>query len=74
MICCENEDKANEFKREIAGKIQIDDRGPTSEFLGMDFTYENGQLSISQEKYVNKLLNEFGMMQCNPVATPMVRQ
>ena len=72
VICCENEDKANEFKREMAGKIQIDDRGQISEFLGMDFTYENGQLSISQEKYVNKLLNEFGMMQCKPVATPMV--
>ena len=38
----------------------------------MEFKYENGQLSISQEKYVNKLLDEFGMTHCKTVETPMV--
>ena len=38
----------------------------------MEFKYADGQLSISQEKYVNKLLTEFGMTQCKAVTTPMV--
>ena len=72
MICCENEDKANEFKREIASKFPIDDRRQMSECLRMEFMYIKTQLSICQEKYINKLLNEFGMMQRKAIRTPMV--
>ena len=71
VICCENEDKANKFKHKIARKFQIDDCRQISEFLGMEFKYVNGQLCISQEKYVTKLLTEFGMMQCKAVTTRM---
>ena len=33
VICCENEDKANEFKHEIARKFQIDNAGKFLNFL-----------------------------------------
>ena len=72
VICCENKERANEVKRDIANEFPIDERGEISEFLRMEFKYENGQLSISQEKYVNKLLDEFGMTHCKTVETPMV--
>ena len=41
VICCENEDRANDFKCDIAREFPIDDRGEISECRGMEFKYEN---------------------------------
>jgi len=46
------------------------DLGVLKHFLGIDFRRNNGQISMSQEEYVLKILKKFGMTDCKPRATP----
>ena len=49
------------------------DKGKLSNFLGFKIDYEkqNGVLEINQKEYINKMLLEFGMLDCNPSNTPI---
>ncbi|XP_021974388.1 secreted RxLR effector protein 161-like [Helianthus annuus] len=40
-------------------------------FLGMEVTYENGNITLSQKKYMRNLLEKYNMTYCNTVSTPM---
>lgn len=44
-------------------------------FLEIEFTWNENktEVRISQEEYIDKMLNIFGMTDCNPVKTPMDR-
>jgi hypothetical protein len=46
--------------------------GPISVFLGIkiDYDYERGHAELSQEAYIDRMLNTFKMQECNQVATP----
>ena len=46
------------------------DLGQISSFLGIDFSYENGNIAMNQTTYLNKLLNRFDMQNCKPKYTP----
>eukprot|EP00922_Rhytidocystis_sp_ex-Travisia-forbesii_P020612 GHVS01030293.1.p1 GENE.GHVS01030293.1~~GHVS01030293.1.p1 ORF type:complete len:175 (+),score=8.30 GHVS01030293.1:513-1037(+) len=57
------------FKVEISSQYEID-KGELTWFLGMDIKRKKGKLVVTQKKYVEQLLQNFGMTQCKPVATP----
>ena len=56
-------------KKELTDRFEMTDMGEVKRILGIDVQrdYEQGTLAISQEHYVNTLLERFGM---NPVSTP----
>ena len=43
-------------------------------FLGMQIRYEKGRLEISQENYIKKLLENFGMKDARGLFTPVEKQ
>ncbi|KAJ0599631.1 putative RNA-directed DNA polymerase [Helianthus annuus] len=47
------------------------DMGRLHYFLGMEVLYENGNIILSQRKYMRNLLEKYRMTQCNTVSTPM---
>lgn len=63
---------------DILISVKLQDRfektnmGEVSLILGMEVTrsYEEGTLVVSQKDYVKRILEKFGMENCNPVSTP----
>ena len=62
-----------EFKKEIAKKLKISDKGRLKFCLSMQVDWQkNGQqLKISQQKFVSELLEKMNMSNCKPRATPV---
>ncbi|CAB1110240.1 unnamed protein product [Ectocarpus sp. CCAP 1310/34] len=55
-------------KKELTDRFEMTDMGEVKRILGIDVQrdYEQGTLAISQEHYVNTLLERFGMQEANP--------
>ena len=62
-------------KKELTDRFEMTDMGEVKRILGIDVQrdYEQGTLAISQEHYVNTLLERFGMQEANPVSRPNPR-
>jgi hypothetical protein len=59
-------------KRELASKFDMKDLGIMHYHLGLEVWKNHGKIFLGQEKYVVKILQKFGMMDCKSMATPMV--
>jgi hypothetical protein len=59
------------IKSKLAKEFEIKELGSLKYFLGMEFARSNKGLVVSQRKYVLDLLEETGMSECKPAATPM---
>ncbi|CAB1109668.1 unnamed protein product [Ectocarpus sp. CCAP 1310/34] len=59
-------------KKDLTDQFEMTDMGKVKRTLGIDVEgeYEQGTPAISQEHYVNILLERFGMQEANPVSTP----
>ena len=58
-------------KQELGNYVQIKDLGPVHQFLGVSVLRDADRLCLSQEHFINQLLNRFEMSKCNPAPTPM---
>ena len=58
-------------KRELATKFEIKDIGLMHYFLGLEVWQRPREIFLSQEKYIVKLLERFGMVDCKSVSTSM---
>ena len=47
------------------------DLGHLHFYLGIEVIHNPKFIFISQKKYIGELLNKFGMIECNPLSTPM---
>jgi hypothetical protein len=59
-------------KRELALKFDMKDLGLIHYYLGLELWQKHGQIFLGQGKYVVKILQKFGMMDCKSMTTPMV--
>jgi hypothetical protein len=61
------------FKGRLKQRFDLSDLSPARHFLGMHITRDREQrvISVSQKTYLEKILEDAGMSQCNPVSTPM---
>ena len=48
------------------------DLGLVHYYLGLEVWQKRGEIFLGQGKYVVKILQKFGMMDCKSMATPMV--
>lgn len=59
----------------IKGKLETEfdmtDIGDIKEFLGIEITRSENGLELSQTKYLTKVLDKFGMLDCHPTNLPM---
>jgi hypothetical protein len=62
------------FKRELANIFPISDLGEARWILNMEIIRDRNDrsITISQERYIETILEHHGMSECHPVATPMV--
>jgi hypothetical protein len=60
-------------KAEIRKEFGLKDLGPVAKFLGMEFKRNRAtrELWISQVEYIDSILAEYGLTDCNPVHTPI---
>ncbi|KAH9682243.1 hypothetical protein KPL71_027274 [Citrus sinensis] len=61
------------LKQQLRDKFDMKDLGQAKKILGVEMIRNRTTrtLFLSQEKYVNKVLEKFGMLNCKPVSTPM---
>ena len=58
-------------KRELASKFEMKDLGLMHYFLGLEVWQKPGEIFLSQGKYIVKLLEIFGMVDCKSVTNLM---
>eukprot|EP00253_Pinus_taeda_P002308 PITA_02308 len=58
-------------KRELASEFEMKDLGLMHYFLGLEFWQKLGEIFLSQGKYIVKLLERCGMVDCKSVSTLM---
>ena len=73
LIACDQRSVLNDFKRALNSEFECKDSGPVSYFLGFNVIRDraNKTLQISQQHYFTNVLEQFGMLDCNPVSTPL---
>ena len=73
-ICCTNDPALyRQFLSDLSQRFALSDQGELSFFLGVAIDHDraNGTISLSQEKYVDILLDRFSMTTCDPAPTPL---
>lgn len=62
----------DKFKMDISRRYKMKDLGELTSILGMEVRRERekGTIEIRQTAYIDKLLERFGMVDCNSVKTP----
>ena len=60
----------HQCKRELTTKFEMKDLGLMHYFLGLEVWQRPGEIFLSQGKYIVKLLERFGMVDCKSVLTP----
>eukprot|EP00253_Pinus_taeda_P014672 PITA_14672 len=61
----------HQCKRELASEFEMKDLGLMHYFLGLKLWQKSGEIFLSQGKYIVKLLERFGMVDCKSVTTLM---
>jgi hypothetical protein len=74
LIFAESINILTSFKRELSNTFPISDLGEARWILNMEIICNRNDrtISISQERYVETILERYGMSEYHPIATPMV--
>ena len=65
-----NLEKITQLKTHLGQAFQMKDLGVAGKFLGMNLNVSSTGIEVNMEEYINNLLLEYGMADCNPVKTP----
>jgi hypothetical protein len=64
------DDRTESLKSRLGEKYQVKCMGVIKEFLGISFERDRESLSMSLEKYIDKMLMRFNMTECKPSENP----
>jgi hypothetical protein len=73
IITCADLDEINRVKRELVALFDMKDLGDLHYFLGIEVIRTPEGILISQRHYALDMLFKFGMADCRPISTPLVR-
>lgn len=73
IVGCKDKNEILKFKNEIRNHFEVTDKGLLEHFLGMKVKRdgETGNIEISQETYINDLLQEYNMENCKSSSVPL---
>lgn len=73
IVGCKDKNEISNIKSRIACEFEITDKGLLEHFLGMEVIRdgETGEIKLSQELYINEMLEEYGMENCKPSSVPL---
>jgi hypothetical protein len=60
-----------QLKRQLSNAFEMKDLGPCQFFLGVRITRKGSQITLCQDAYIRKVLDQFGMLECRAVTTPL---
>ena len=70
ILAASNDAVLMDVKKMLTERFKMKDLGRLKHFLGIDFSQTEGQVKMSQTRYVNKILERFGMQDCRARETP----
>lgn len=70
VIAASDDNVMMNAKDMLTAKFKMKDLGKLNHFLNIDFQQSDHCVKMSQERYVEKILNRFDMQDCKPRATP----
>ena len=70
IIAANNEKVVKSVKMLLTERFKMKDLGKLNNFLGIDFKQSEGKVTMTQERYANKILSRFGMQDCRSRETP----
>jgi hypothetical protein len=71
MLFASSDELMDHMKNTIKSQWETTDMGQHSKIIGIEITFVNDTIIISQQKYIENLLKKEGMADANPVAMPM---
>jgi Reverse transcriptase (RNA-dependent DNA polymerase) len=73
VLASNSRPKLDSFKHQLAEAFEMTDLGDLHWFLGIRIIRDRiaGTLSIDQSRYIDKILEQYGMSDCKGVSTPM---
>ena len=65
--------KIDKLKKELSKSFQMKELGPASQILGIKISWDttNGKLWLSQESYIEKILDKLNMGKTKPVSSSL---
>ena len=70
LLATKHESTMTNEKDKLKQKFRMKDLGKISWFLGIEFAHEHEKITMCQSRYIERLLNRFGMQDCKPKYTP----
>lgn len=64
-------DAIMKFKQEMATTFEMSDLGKLTYYLGIEVLQNSDGITIKQDRYARKILEEAGLSSCNPTHVPM---
>ena len=73
LIAAKNMSDVMILKKSLSEEFEMKDLGPAKKILGMEIQRDRkaGKLYLSQRRYIEKVLEKFGMQNSKPVSTPL---
>ena len=71
IIAADNARIAEEIINSIEGKFEVHDYADCSKYLGLNIEVKNDAIYIDQTEYINNILENFAMIDCNPTNVPI---
>jgi len=73
LLASNSREAIRRVKADLATHFQLHDQGPATSILGVKIEHDRTThtISLSQPGYIQSILEDFNMADCNPVATPM---
>lgn len=73
LIFSNDETLERQLKSELSKRFEMKDMGEASSVLGVRITHnkDDNSIAIDQSHYVTEVLKRFGMIDCNPISTPL---
>ena len=59
------------LKGQLSNAFDMKDLGQCQYFLGVRITRRGSQITLCQDAYIRKVLDQFGMLECRAVTTPL---
>ena len=71
ILLADSADEMENIKANLSNQFKMKDMGELHYCLGVNITRKENALHISQEQYINSILEKYNMANANPVSTPM---
>lgn len=73
LIACDKKSEEEKLREALESRFKMKYLAEANVILGIKISRDRKKctISIDQKRYINLVLNRFGMAECNPISTPM---